>query len=677
MSVLLGFCYVVWALGWRVFDPTDLGWLDHDPATAFLGFSALRAETGWHFPPTWVTGLGTPVGASAAYFDIVPILALPLSWLNQVLPRDFHIFWLVILVNAALQAWFGLRLAHDLSGGRTWSTLAGGLLLLMAPVFLFRLHGHYALSSQWLLLAALLLYLRAGVSARRRRLAGWALLLLWVAGGVNPYLLAMVALVLLAALARAALSASSPPLGNALLLLVCGGLVAMASLLFHGFVVLPFELGDVSGAGYDLYSVNLLTLVDPWGQSRFVDRFDLPPGLLQGEGSAYLGLAVLGLLFVVFPCLLCAARRLWRAWMPLGLVIMAASLFAFSNRVTFGSQVLFEYPLPDWFKLFAGIFHAGGRFIWLLHYSLLLAVIWGVLRWRRQGFATLLLCTALLCQLIEFAPLRDDLRSLYKAETGKALNDPLWQFIGVDSQHLVVLPAVGCGRSPQLVGRKDGYWLFGDLARRARMTINSAYMARYSAAYRDEQCFAQPASLLHNGPQPGTAYVLSDGMARSLALASLDSHWCRRANGVVLCRRADARTGLAVPLQKELFSRLALGSPVALAGGSPFVIQRDGPAGLAFRTPPAPGGLRLQLDCPQGVLPANAATALRLAIGFAAAPLVATLAPTPVTVPGPGDRLSLALGVLANDTVVGLAPTTAWPGLARCQLNLAEEGATD
>ena len=663
LALLAGGLYVPWCIGWAPLDTRDLGWIANDPAQAFLGWAFLRDESGWSFPPTWSSRMGWPAGLSTAHTDLVPLVALPLRLVEAWLPRDFQYFGLVALANGVLQAFFGLLLARRLSGGQVVATLVGGLFFLLATVFLNRLHGHFALQAQWLLLASLLLYLEAGSAGGRRRLL-LACLLLWLAGGIHPYLAAMTALLLAAALLRALLAERQTAAG-AVLTGVAGAATLLASFLVHGFLVLD-ELGGLSSWGFGIYSTNLLSLVGPSGNSWFLpDLAQTDPR--QAGGSGFLGLGALVLLLAALPGLWRALRRVpGRRWWPLALAGLLAFVFAVSHRVGIAGWVALEVPLPDWLEDLANTLRASGRFVWIPHYLLLAAAIWVMARWQWRRAAVAVLLLAGLLQLLDGREQRDYVR--WANAIGyrlPAMSSPLWQGLGARHAHLVVLPAWQCG-SLASPGGNPGFWIFGELARRARLTINSVSLARYSPAFETTHCAAIPERFQAAGPEPATAYVLDEGFARSLALLPLDRHLCGRADDFVVCRLVEGRRGLTPALRVSLFQTLPLAQAVPATLESPYVAPTSGPrpgiAAVAFRTPAAADAdLLLEWQCRALLDPLPAAGTLRLVVegarraGIEAEPL-------------PGG-FSLRLGPLAPDSLVGLAPL---PRGEDCALRLRE-----
>jgi hypothetical protein len=110
---------------------------------------------------------------------------------TSILPDPFQYLGLYTCLSFILHAYFGPRLLTRLFGTNVVFVIAGGLFLLLSPAVTWRIFGHYALASHWLVLASLDFYLRA-----TDRLKPWQWLthqwvLLALAGAINPYIAAL------------------------------------------------------------------------------------------------------------------------------------------------------------------------------------------------------------------------------------------------------------------------------------------------------------------------------------------------------------------------------------------------------------------------------------------------------------------------------------------------------
>ena len=164
---LVAFCVVcgpTFALGTsRYWDmPTQ------DHRAYMIGYRYFLAEP-WHWPVFTTHTMSVPFVKSIAFTDSIPIWALLHKAIGTVIPpwdavsaRAFLGLWYVTVF--VLQACLGVAILRQL-GQRTWgAAVATAVVFLALPEWSFRFH-HASLDAQWLILWALLMYLR---TPRRR-----------------------------------------------------------------------------------------------------------------------------------------------------------------------------------------------------------------------------------------------------------------------------------------------------------------------------------------------------------------------------------------------------------------------------------------------------------------------------------------------------------------------------
>lgn len=546
--VVIGVAFAVYVVGVRVLNPFDISWLGGDSATGYLGWKFFRQEEQLSFPLGWASKLGYPLGEPIAYLDSLPLVATIFWPFRHVLPTDFQYIgpWFVLCV--VLQFYFGYRISKRLTGGHELSALLGGLLFMTAPPFIWRALGHFPLASHWLILAAFDFYLSTARRMSRAQMAAGGLLC-FVAGGINPYITAMVLLVLFAAYLRWFLAAdeelkqgrfasfSRAALGAGLSF----GL-AISALLIFGFLR-PGESG-YAGAGYKIYSMNLLAPIDPWDYPGLLwDRLPISPNQYEGYNYLGLGIILLGLAAVVWrPSII---TELFKREAIAGWLIFAASLFfALSLKATAGSTVLYDIPVPDFVLNAFGAFRASGRLFWPAFYLILCCVIGAAYAAFGTGVRTALLL-ALLVQMFDLRPLHIGVRENWARTSSAAFtDDPIWQEVGRKHRHLIVIPAWQCSKdSKDTPGGFSGYWIFGKLAADHGMTINSFYAGRNTPKQLEYFCETQPVGIERDGLGSDAAYVFNS--AAPLLSTQIRGHFCRGLNGVVLCSIVDGQQGNA------------------------------------------------------------------------------------------------------------------------------------
>ena len=167
----------------------------------YTGWELFRQDPHWHWPLTYTDRVGYPLGDAVALMDINPLFAVLLKPLSPLLPEPFQYLGIEVVLACALQFFFATRLFRIILGRNLLGIGLCSLFFLVAPPLAGRATGHYTLTNQWLLVAALLVYFQAQQESpgTMRRFVIASLLLATVAVAINPYLAFQVLLVLTAA----------------------------------------------------------------------------------------------------------------------------------------------------------------------------------------------------------------------------------------------------------------------------------------------------------------------------------------------------------------------------------------------------------------------------------------------------------------------------------------------
>ncbi|MBM7119143.1 DUF6311 domain-containing protein [Archangium primigenium] len=508
-GALIGALWFIAVGGGRTLDPTYLDWLGaSDLAQHTLGWLHFR-DAPWGLPLGRTPSLMRPLLTTVGFSDANPWVSLLLKPFSRWLPRDFQFIGPWLLLCFALQGWMGVKLV-GLFTPRALPRLLGSALFVMSPVLLFRFE-HDTLCAHWLLLAMLYLNLRPREDARAAwRALGQAAGVNALASGIHPYLEVMVfgltlALALDVARTRR-LSWRAVGAGLAGVGVLVGGLF-----LLFGYV----GQGVSSGAGgFGFFSADLLTLVNPRGWTRVLPS--LPSGDGQYEGFGYLGTGVLALGVGA----LVGRRVSWgpplraavRAHAPLVGVALLCALLAFSSVMTVaGQEVLTLRSLVKPLLPLLGAFRSSGRFIWVLHYTLMTGILALVL-WRtrtRPRVATAVLGVAVLLQALDTPDLWRRIRFL--EDPWRRLRAPEWAQVDSFYRHIVLYPPSIHGSGVPCVRNTfpdDEYLRFGDLAYRRGLSTNSGYSARLDERHVAEVCAALEATLEGGRLSEDTLYVV-------------------------------------------------------------------------------------------------------------------------------------------------------------------------
>lgn len=530
-AVLAGMFDAFLLLGWHDIDPANLDWLRGDPAVYQTGWEFLR-HVPWTFPPTWIGRLDYPFGVSAAYLDVIPIVAVPLRLISGILPADFQYLGAYTALCLILQTYFGLKLLSRFTSDKVF-VLIGAVFFLNASILLNRVSGHFSLCSQWLIVAALYYYFAPVESGRLARYVLPFAVLIAVAGGVTPYIAIMVLGIGIAALFRWFFLRPVDVSPRGILYFAVLPSAMLASFLVFGFLASDAST-QLQGSGYNAYSMNLLGPINPVNAAWPMSAFDVLSGQIF-EGYNYLGLGVILLGIVCLtrrPALLAGLAA--RSLAPVLAACVLFTLLALSTNITLGSETLFVLPLSSPLLHLLAVFRSSGRFFWPPYYMIMLGAIAATLMaFRNRGTRCAVLGTALLIQCYDLHTIHGAVAAIDSARYVSPLRSGAWRSLGQRDKHLILLPAWQC--DPSLSPGGDDNWsYFATLAARSGMTLNSTHAARDSAQSDAYNCTWLPQRVLRGELADDTAYVLSD----SLVLMMIDhdtTHYCRMVDGFNLC----------------------------------------------------------------------------------------------------------------------------------------------
>jgi len=537
ISCVVGFLFALLVMGRGPLNPRNTDWLGEDGACHYIGWELLRHDPHWHWPLTYSTYIGYPVGESTALVDINPWMAIAFKPFSSVLPEPFQYFGIEAVLVYALQFFIALRLFRLIFGKNLWGVWIAAAFFLIAPPLTFRLKFHYTLSNHWLLLAALLVFFQAQQDSPTaiRRFIVSALILGAIGFATNPYIAFPIALVMTAAVASLVWKGRfSPRQGIGVL-----GLVAFACL-FSAFAAGFIIAGGrgYGGHGYRVYSMNLFSLFDPgWFGSKIF--LAIIPHLERGqyEGYSYLGAGVLVLAVIVAAFALRHRDRLQldKRWLlPLAGCCLLLTLMALTTKIMAGSTVVLDVDPHQHFSRFLAPLRSSGRLFWVPYYTLLLGLLVAPYRFMDRRRANALLAALLILQFFDTIPLRRWTYAGVHVDFPKPLQSPVWHQLGSVYQNLVVLPAWQCG-THESPGDAYGYRYFGFLASEQKMRTNSYYTARYTAEALDYHCKRSLNDLATKPLSPDSAYVVTPAVAAEIAKGPTGPGKCYKVDEYILC----------------------------------------------------------------------------------------------------------------------------------------------
>ena len=499
-----------------IFPRGMVGGSENDMAQVLTGQLFLQ-QCPWAWPLLQVPALGFPGGTNLFWIDAVSIVALLAKLLDSVAhgPLNllgFDLFACLVLPGIALTWLLWVAGHRHLLAAITASALADA-----APPLLYR-WGHIPLMAQYLIIAALGLYLLSLERPRvpHVRLAWLALLALTLL--TNVYLFVMVGGCWAAGLVQRRLNGTATTAGLAIeglvVVLPVLGLMVVTGILSVGSPA--SDLGRITALGFGWSSTNLGSLLVPQmsGVVPGLAHYQIGMGS-QYEGFGYVGTGVLLLLLAGLPGAARWLRTAPRHHAALIAVLLASMLFALSNRVFLGSHLLVTVPVPQAVLRLFGLLRSSGRFVWLPGYAIISGSVVLALR-RKRSWPTATLClAAATLQIVDAWPLR--------AAISAAASDPVPALFDRDavaalaarSDAIEVFPTYGCV-APEIAAGNDtaSAWPrltqanveFQLIAARAGLPINSVYQSRLPTNCLVE-AMQRDANL-----RPGTLYLYLDSL---------------------------------------------------------------------------------------------------------------------------------------------------------------------
>jgi hypothetical protein len=409
-----------------------------DAVTMLTGWNYFVHES-WHFPLTLTHATNPPGGVNIIYMDSIPIVAIFAKLIATLTSAQFHPYGIWHFTLYVLQAIFAALIARRLGMRGLLPGLACAALCVSTSAFLMRFY-HEGLNAHFLVLWALLNYLRSTPGTRLRPLAiGWAANL-FCALLIHPYLTTMCLAIATAAHLRMALTDRR----RAAICAASGAAALGLAWIGAGYTFQKASQGEA--AVFGLSSLNLMSPLVPYS-SAFFGKW-LPPATIQEttgfqwDGQNFLGFGVIALLVTALVAARRSVMQLVRTHWCLCVVLLILAMYAPGNRWALGKWIIFEIPLSDRVRGMLATFRGTGRFFWPVGYAIAIASAMVVVRrFGRRGIVAV--SAAALFQLVDSSASWDVIHDAFVAEK-RLLDWGRWER-AVDGHTVVAaLPSYSC-----------------------------------------------------------------------------------------------------------------------------------------------------------------------------------------------------------------------------------------
>lgn len=476
--------------GFATLDPTNINWLMsvyHDWGTHYLGWAFYRNDP-WGYPLGNTQSYFYPIGTNVGFTDTIPLLAFIFKIFSGILPEDFQFYGIWLLLCYFLTAFYSIKI-FNLYKTNSILIILAVIIITSNPVLVFR-GIHPSLCAHWLLLASLYNYLQKSTSENVLRINRNQVLLFFLSATINPYLALMLAGFNVIIPFRHYFYDNTLSLKKAIIFPLVSFLIGLVFWIVFGLLVFSNNTNLDVGNIYGLYAFNLNSFFNSFGYySKFIPHLGMVTDQ-QHEGFGYLGMGMIIIVGIAFVYLLFrtftnkAYFNGKRILLPLFALCFFLFLFSVSNKVSWGTEVLFTYKALPIIEKIGNIFRATGRFIWIVYYVIIifsLVLFFKIKANKATKIIVMVLLTGLQLYDIENLLTSRDLKS---GEFHTKLDDAQWIKIFKNFDEIITYPPF----TNNLVYAMD-YQDLSFLALKSKKPITNGYVAREnlteSQAYKD------------------------------------------------------------------------------------------------------------------------------------------------------------------------------------------------
>ena len=513
IGAMIGAVIFVFIYGFSVLDISNDDWLlshEFDLTQHYQGWRLYR-NSGWHFPIGLCDTSLYPYLSSVVYTDSIPLFAFFFKLISPILPDKFQYFGLFGLISFMLQGGIAKVLLYK-TVKKEWIRNVGAVFFVTNIVFVHRMFWQTALSSHFLILMAMALFLyRNDIKSLRKRVILWTLLGA-LSVSIHFYLYGMISVMLgaFALLESIDLDIDKKIKRVGVFSFYLLSYVSVSVLVFYifgGFYGTIKTVEDQSS----IYMASIISLFYPMGKSLFFSSGEFDDTELEGFG--YLGVAVCILLVFGLIGLAKEIKALWvtkkKDVIIVILLVLFFYLFSVSPIVTLNGKYLFNINVfpGSIYKISWGLFRACGRFIWPVMYLITLLSVTYSDRILKRVYPYVLVA-AMCLQIVEFGGyFRDTNKKFDSYEYLPCPADVFTQYDISQYEHIQFMQPFDWY---DYYSSLDCYYEFVGYSRLAAdkgMTISNFHFSRDYADITEKQINSSYDKLNSGTPDSDTLYV--------------------------------------------------------------------------------------------------------------------------------------------------------------------------
>ena len=408
-------------------------WLHNgaDSGTIQLGWYFFLNDI-WRFPLGNNPNYGDGLSVSIVFSDSIPILALFFKLFKSFISTNFQYFSFWYLICFYLQLFFSFKILKEFTNSTSYS-LVGSIFFLIAPIFIFRMNWHQAEAGMWLLLCAL--YLVFFNKIDKSKLSWFFLIILSLLISYNFTIPILVTYSFFRIFNFFAKKENFLKLTKDFLII---GVLLLLTLYILG--VFQLRLGDTMGVGFGAYKLNLLSVFDPVNSVNSISWSWFLPDIKLSieeelEGFNYLGLGqIMMSLFALFLFLNRKNKAILfsikdnKEIKVFVLVSLFLTLWALSNKISFGPFTLIEIPLNKYIFGALSIFKSSGRAFWIVNYFLLIMSLVIIFKCFNKRNSLLIISLFLIIQVADTsAGIKQRINFFTPMDKSFGVKDQIWE----------------------------------------------------------------------------------------------------------------------------------------------------------------------------------------------------------------------------------------------------------
>ena len=406
-SFILSLLAFVYFCDIRILNPSFNKWLmPGDSETYWLNWLFYQQSTIFQIPIFKNYSYGMELSSTIALNDSLPIMALIFKLIQGILPPNSQYFGVWILSCFFLQSFFAMKLLKNFSND-IFLIILFSIFFLIAPIFLWRLWGHYSLMAHWLILASLNIYFDKEFNYIR-----W-LVIFFFSYLISAYIAVMMFIIFLTDLIKRKVTKEIDYKKFGIILSIFF-FSSLACLYIVGYIEPGTKL---STSGFGTYKANLLTFFDSndlW--SNIIKDISSIEG--EHEGFAFLGSGVILLSFIsIFYIALTKFKLRLLSTVELKYISIVSTLLfvlALSNNMHIADVHIINLDLPKFIEKSFGIIRASGRMVWIPFYIIYLLLFIIIDSFHNKRVCKILLIFALLIGVLDI----NKISNLFRLKTG-------------------------------------------------------------------------------------------------------------------------------------------------------------------------------------------------------------------------------------------------------------------